>query len=54
MHEIGGEQMNDYRIEVDSLGEVRVPSSAYCGAHTQRAIENFPISGRDVRVVTHL
>jgi len=38
--------MNDYRIEVDSLGEVRVPSSAYYGAQTQRALENFPISGR--------
>jgi fumarate hydratase class II len=38
--------MPDYRIEVDSLGEVRVPASAYYGAHTQRALENFPISGR--------
>jgi fumarate hydratase class II len=35
----------DYRIERDSLGEVRVPASAYWGAQTQRAIENFPISG---------
>jgi len=34
-----------FRIETDSLGEVRVPSSAYWGAQTQRAIENFPISG---------
>jgi fumarate hydratase class II len=38
--------MPDHRIEVDSLGEVRVPASAYYGAHTQRALENFPISGR--------
>ena len=38
--------MPDYRIEVDSLGEVRVPASAYYGAHTQRALENFPLSGR--------
>jgi fumarate hydratase class II len=38
--------MPDYRIEIDSLGEVRVPSSAYYGAQTQRALENFPISGR--------
>jgi fumarate hydratase, class II len=37
--------MADYRIEKDSLGEVRVPSGAYWGAQTQRAIENFPISG---------
>jgi fumarate hydratase class II len=38
--------MTDYRIEVDLLGEVRIPASAYYGAHTQRALENFPISGR--------
>ena len=38
--------MPDYRIEVDSLGEVRVPASGYYGAQTQRALENFPISGR--------
>jgi len=38
--------MTDYRIERDSLGEVKVPDSAYYGAHTQRALENFPISGR--------
>jgi len=35
----------DFRIEKDSLGEVKVPSSAYWGAQTQRAVENFPISG---------
>ena len=35
----------DFRIETDSLGEVRVPARAYWGAQTQRAIENFPISG---------
>ncbi len=34
-----------YRIERDSLGEVRVPAEALWGAQTQRAIENFPISG---------
>ena len=33
------------RIERDPLGEVRVPASAYYGAQTQRAVENFPISG---------
>ncbi|MBL8061456.1 MAG: aspartate ammonia-lyase [Anaerolineales bacterium] len=33
------------RIEYDSLGEVLVPSNALYGAQTQRAIENFPISG---------
>lgn len=36
----------DYRTEKDSLGEVKVPSSAYWGAQTQRAVENFPVSGR--------
>ena len=34
-----------YRIEKDSLGEVRVPYGAYYGAQTKRAIDNFPISG---------
>jgi fumarate hydratase class II len=34
------------RIERDSLGEVRVPSEALYGAQTQRAVDNFPISGR--------
>jgi fumarate hydratase class II len=34
------------RVEKDSLGEVSVPSWAYYGAQTQRAVENFPISGR--------
>ncbi len=33
------------RIEHDPLGEVRVPSEAYYGAQTRRAVENFPISG---------
>jgi fumarate hydratase class II len=34
-----------FRIESDSMGEVRVPASAYYGAQTQRAVQNFPISG---------
>ena len=34
-----------YRIEKDSLGEVKVPSEALWGAQTQRAVNNFPISG---------
>ena len=34
-----------YRIEKDSLGEVKVPLKALWGAQTQRAINNFPISG---------
>jgi fumarate hydratase class II len=39
--EPGGE----YRIEHDTMGDVRVPASALWGAQTQRAVENFPISG---------
>jgi len=35
-----------FRIEKDSLGEVRVPDQALYGAQTQRAVENFPISGQ--------
>ena len=33
------------RIERDSLGTKRLPTSAYYGIQTQRAVENFPISG---------
>ena len=35
----------EYRTEADSLGEMQVPANAYWGAQTQRAVENFPISG---------
>ncbi|MBI3004080.1 MAG: aspartate ammonia-lyase [Ignavibacteriales bacterium] len=35
----------DTRIEKDSLGERRIPKDAYYGVQTQRALENFPISG---------
>jgi aspartate ammonia-lyase len=35
----------EYRVERDPLGDVRVPSDAYYGVQTQRAVENFPISG---------
>lgn len=35
----------EYRVEKDSMGEVQVPADAYYGASTQRAVENFPISG---------
>ncbi len=38
-------QRPETRIERDSLGEMRVPSDALWGASTQRAVENFPISG---------
>jgi fumarate hydratase class II len=34
-----------FRVESDSMGEMRVPANAYYGAQTARAVENFPISG---------
>lgn len=40
--------MNDVRIEHDSMGEIAVPRDAYFGAQTQRAIQNFPISGEGI------
>ncbi|MFF8770965.1 class II fumarate hydratase [Kitasatospora sp. NPDC015120] len=44
---MGDEQMTgDYRIEHDSMGEVRVPAGAKWQAQTQRAVENFPVSGQ--------
>src|SRR5689334_1033480 len=48
--------MADYRVEHDSMGEVRVPVDARWGAQTQRAVENFPISGEpvDPRVIRAL
>ena len=43
-----GEPAEDtqYRVEHDSMGEVRVPAHAKWRAQTQRAVENFPISGQ--------
>ncbi|WP_375499573.1 class II fumarate hydratase [uncultured Jatrophihabitans sp.] len=38
----------EFRIEKDSMGEVRVPAAAKWRAQTQRAVENFPISGRAI------
>src|SRR5882762_2929145 len=36
--------MTEFRIEKDSMGDVKVPAQAYYGAQTQRAVANFPIS----------
>src|SRR5438874_1137853 len=44
MKSIAGRTQNK-RIERDSMGEMRVPAGALYGAQTQRAVENFPISG---------
>ena len=35
----------NFRVEKDSLGDVKVPIDALWGAQTQRALQNFPISG---------
>ena len=40
--------MSEWRIEHDSMGEVRVPKEALWRAQTQRAVENFPISGTPI------
>ncbi|MFF7141555.1 MULTISPECIES: class II fumarate hydratase [Streptomyces] len=40
--------MSEYRIEHDSMGEVRVPADAKWRAQTQRAVENFPVSGQRI------
>jgi fumarate hydratase, class II len=37
---------DEYRVEHDTMGEVKVPKAALWRAQTQRAVENFPISGR--------
>src|SRR3546814_11187946 len=36
---------DEFRIEHDTMGEVRVPAAARWAAQTQRAVENFPVSG---------
>ncbi len=38
----------EFRIEKDSLGEKQIPGNVYWGIHTQRALENFALSGRKV------
>jgi fumarate hydratase class II len=42
--------MNKTRIERDSMGELQVPVDALYGAQTQRAVDNFPISGKPMPV----
>src|SRR5690349_1695863 len=41
----GDSMAETFRMERDTMGEMRVPSDALYGAQTARAIENFPISG---------
>jgi fumarate hydratase class II len=40
--------MTEYRIEHDTMGEIKVPADALWRAQTQRAVENFPISGTPI------
>lgn len=40
------QEKDDWRLAHDSMGELRVPASALWGAQTQRAVLNFPVSGR--------
>ena len=47
MNEVG---VDEFRIERDTMGEVRVPRDALYRAQTQRAVENFPISGQGLEV----
>jgi fumarate hydratase, class II len=42
----GADDTGEFRVEHDTMGEVRVPARAKWRAQTQRAVENFPISGR--------
>ena len=42
--------MTKTRIERDSMGELQVPVDALYGAQTQRAVDNFPISGKPMPV----
>jgi fumarate hydratase class II len=43
--------MTDYRIEKDSLGEVKVPEKKYWGAQTQRSLENFKIGSDKIPII---
>ena len=43
-----GTDSEDFRVEHDSMGEVQVPAAALWKAQTQRAVENFPISGTPI------
>jgi fumarate hydratase, class II len=43
---MSAEPQAEFRIEKDSMGDVKVPAKAYYGAQTMRAVENFPISGQ--------
>ena len=43
----------NFREENDSMGTVNVPEDAYYGAQTQRAVDNFPVSGLSSAALIH-
>ena len=43
-----------YRIESDFLGEIKIPSDAYYGIHTKRAVDNFPIADVAISVYPNI
>jgi len=45
---VSAAEENGFRVERDTMGEVRVPAEALWRAQTQRAVENFPVSGRGI------
>ena len=46
--------MKNYRIESDLLGELQVPKDAYYGVQTQRAVDNFYITGQKWATIRNL
>src|SRR5690606_30205390 len=44
--QVDGMARKEFRTEHDSMGELQVPADALWGASTQRAVQNFPVSGR--------
>ena len=53
-HEVIPTTHGPMRTETDSLGSVEVPAEAYWGVHTERALDNFPISKRPISVYPEL
>ncbi|HET9645115.1 MAG TPA: aspartate ammonia-lyase [Burkholderiaceae bacterium] len=51
---LSGTGLPGSRIEHDFLGEMEIPAAAYWGVHTERAVENFPITGQTVGTLPDL
>ena len=54
LHTMALDAMTRTRTETDSLGSMEIPTDAYWGIHTARALENFPISKRPISVYRDL